>query len=73
MTDPVALDAAIDSFEHAADREFHIGLARNCLASVPDDYTDDQLDDIGRRARHWAMRALREYIGARDDNPTDTD
>jgi hypothetical protein len=50
-----------DQFERSTDRAFHIGLARNCLANVQDTYTDDQLNDIGSRARHWVMKAFREH------------
>jgi hypothetical protein len=52
----------LDDFERSTDRAFHIGLARNCLAAVPDAYTEDQLDDIGRRARHWTLKALRAHL-----------
>ncbi len=38
----------------------HVGLARRILAGVPDDYTEAQLDDVGRRARYWVMKARRE-------------
>jgi hypothetical protein len=53
--------AETDAFEQSANRAFHVGLARNCLAAVPDSYTDDQLDNIGRRAIHWVLKALREH------------
>lgn len=61
MTEIPTTDA-FDAFEHSTDRAFHIGLARRCLAAVPDAYTEDQLDDIGRRARHWVLKAAREHI-----------
>jgi hypothetical protein len=56
------MEDLLDAFERSTDREFHIGLARRCLAVVPDAYTEDQLDDIGRRARHWVVKAVREHI-----------
>ena len=52
-------DTTVDAFEHAFSD--HVGLARRILAAVPDAFTDTQLDGIGRRARHWVMKAFREF------------
>jgi hypothetical protein len=52
----------INQFEHTVDRAFHIRLARLCLAAVPDSYTEDQLADIGARARHWVLQELRKDL-----------
>lgn len=49
----------VTAFEHEFSN--HVGLARRILAAVPDTYTEAQLDDIGRRARHWVMDAYREW------------
>src|ERR1035437_730286 len=51
----------LDEFERSTDRARHIALARNCLAAVPDSYTEDQINDVGRRARHWVTKAAREH------------
>jgi hypothetical protein len=52
--------ANVEKFE----RSFgdHILLAAFILAGVRENYTRAQLDDIGRRARHWVMHAYRLYL-----------
>jgi hypothetical protein len=44
------------------DRAAAIRLARNILANVPDSYTDEQLNDIGKRAIYWLTRAQRNDV-----------
>jgi len=65
------MEDLLDAFERSTDREFNIGLARRCLAAVPAAYTEDQLDDIGRRARHWVVKAVREHILKEETAPND--
>lgn len=50
----------IEQFERGFSRVDAVALARRILAQVPDSYTEDQLNDIGQRARHWVMQAYRE-------------
>jgi hypothetical protein len=52
MTNPLPLDQM--------SREDEIALARRILAFVPDEYDDDQLLGIGKRARHWVLKAAFE-------------
>jgi DNA-binding NarL/FixJ family response regulator len=42
------------------DRKAAIALARNILANMPDSYTEEQLNDIGTRARHWVWVSVRD-------------
>lgn len=50
----------IEQFERGFSRVEAVALARRILANVSDNYTEDQLNDIGQRARHWVMKAYRE-------------
>lgn len=50
----------IEQFERGFGRVDAVALARRILANVSDNYTEEQLNDIGQRARHWVMRAYRE-------------
>jgi hypothetical protein len=50
----------IEQFERGFRRADAIALARRILANTPESFTEDQLNDIGQRARHWVMRAYRE-------------
>lgn len=60
---------SIDQFERGFSQEDAIALARRILATVSDNYTEAQLNDIGQRARHWVMKAYREAEG-RSFEPT---
>lgn len=56
---------SLERFEQQFNDE--LALARRILAATSEDFTDEQLTDIGRRARHWVTQAYRQYLEANPD------
>jgi hypothetical protein len=63
----------MDDFERSFTTDAEIALARHILANVPaDNFSEWQLLDIGKRARHWVLAAYLEYL-RRSFQPTEAE